>query len=504
MGCHVEGVALPHPCPHDPRTTEAGVRMRFACRPPKSDPLLMSKLRTFVRKWIRDHLKPVPADSDTSVPTWLDGTNYSLKRKEELLEKWKHFTKIDDPRQKYRRCKSFMKDETYVKYKHARGINSRSDEFKCFMGPIFKLIEAQLYKDHHFIKHVPVADRPRVILDRLFKIGAIYMATDYTAFESLFTKEVMGAVEFELYSFMTSELPEHQAFMRECWETLGGENVCTFKNFVVRLLATRMSGEMCTSLGNGFSNLMFMLFLCEYVGCTEIDGFIEGDDGIFSMLGQPPTSDDFARLGLNIKIELHDRLSTASFCGIVFDEGDCVNVTDPREVLASFGWTTSNYRGASKKKMLTLLRCKGLSYAHQYPGCPVIGALAHYALRISRSYDIRGVLEKNRRLSLWEREQLVAALKDSAKLKYVEPPMATRLLIEELYNLPVELQVSIETYLQSLDDLVPLDIAVLADICPREWSHYFENYSVVARAKDRQLEYPADVWPELAEWVREW
>jgi len=508
-GCHLKGAAMVHPCPHDPATIIAGVRHRFARRPPKSDPALLADLRVFVRSWIRRNLVPLSPNSDTSVETWLESTHYSRARKDELLKKWEEFTTLDDPSKKYRFCKSFMKDETYPKYKHARGINSRSDEFKCYMGPIFKLIENKLYKIHHFIKHVPVADRSKLIQETLYREGGRYVATDYTAFESLFVRELMDVCEFELYDYMTQALPEHDKFMKECWETLGGENICDYKTFVVRLLATRMSGEMCTSLGNGFSNLMFMLFMCERKGCKEVDGYVEGDDGIFSMIGEPPSSDDFAKLGLNIKMDIHDRLSTASFCGIIFDEGDCLNVTDPREVLASFGWTTSNYKCSKPNKLKMLLRAKSLSLAYQYPGCPIIASLARYGLRVTRSVSIERLLQKPSRMSMWEKEQLIEARqafrdKKWEKMTAVEVPIATRLLVEQMYNIPINVQLDIEQYLDSLDDVQELDIPIVLDLVPQEWVHYYDNYCFDAPIRDPDLEYSSTIWNQLDGFVREW
>jgi hypothetical protein len=500
LGCHVEGVALPQPCPNDPATMRAGVMKRFARAPPKPNPELMGRFNKFVRSWLSKNLAKLSPGSDTSIEKWLEGTSYPAWRKDELRKKMSEFTHLDDPSKKYKWCKSFMKDETYVSYKHARGINSRSDEFKCLVGPIFKLIESEVYECHHFIKHVPVADRPRVIAEALDKLGAKFMATDYTAFESLFTADLMEACEFELYDYMTSELPEHREFMRICHEILGGTNVCQYKSFVVQLLATRMSGEMCTSLGNGFTNLMVMLFLCEDAGCTEVDGYVEGDDGIFSMIGTPPSSARFAELGLIIKIELHDRLSTASFCGIIFDEFDRINVTDPREVLASIGWTSTRYARAKPSMLKTLLRCKGLSLAHQYPGCPVISSLSQYLLRVTRSHDVRRVLEKDRLLSMWDREQLAKALKDEKNIRKVDTPMATRLLIEDKFDLPVDVQLSIERYFDSLEELQPLNIPIFRSLCPKEWGHYYDSYTGgVQHRLSLELEYPA-LFNKMAGW----
>jgi len=503
LGCHFLGAALPHCDPLDPETMKAGVVKRFASKPPTADRAMRRRLKLFVKRWVKEHLTPLAPDTDVSVEHWLENTNYPLWRKEQLRKKWEEFTALDDKSKKYRMCKSFMKDETYPDFKHARGINSRSDEFKCYVGPMFKAIEEEVYKLEEFIKHVPVADRPRVIYEKLYVHGATYLATDYTSFEALFTEQLMRDCEFILYEYMTQHHPEHLRFMRAVWETLGGTNVCEFKTFVVYLIATRMSGEMCTSLGNGFSNLMFMLFMCHEKGCTNVNGFIEGDDGIFRVLGTPPTPDDFAQLGLNIKLDIHSDLSAASFCGIIFDETDLINVTDPLEVLMTFGWTTRQYYGSRKSKLLTLLRCKGLSLAHQYPGCPVISALAQYALRISRSHDVRQVLNKDHHMSMWEREQLLDAIKDERKIKAVAPGMATRLLVENKFGLPVEVQMRLEAYLNSLDTLQPLEFPELEDYTKPSWVQYYRDYSVENIGK-KELETPGIVFNKIAGHRRGW
>lgn len=405
LGCHYVGAALPKPDISDPVTAEAGVRKRFCFQPPRPSRRVLKRLRAFVRTWCRKHLTPLAPDSDVSVESWLDQTDYPAWRKQELKAKWDEVKDIWDDPDNFT-CKSFIKDETYGEYKHARGINSRSDEFKCAVGPIFRLIEKEVFKLDWFVKKVPVSERPAYIKKRLMRVGAKYYATDYSAFESLFTRELMEACEFELYRYMVRGLPDAVNFIALVESVLGGLNRCEYKHFWVELAATRMSGEMCTSLGNGFSNLMFMLFVCQQVGAHDEIGVVEGDDGLFTMWGTSPTEADFARLGLVIKLQEHSDLCSASFCGIIFDPEDCINVTDPREVLCSFGWTVRQYHGCRPGLKKVLLRCKALSYAHQYPGCPVIAALARYGLRVTRSVDIRGFLEKDRTLSWWERTQL--------------------------------------------------------------------------------------------------
>jgi hypothetical protein len=455
----------------------AGVMKRFAIRPPEPDEQLLEELRAFTRKWIRDHLKPLPPDSDTSVNNWLDHTNYPLWRKEELRAEWERVHNVWD--KKWREVSSFMKDETYAEWKFNRGINSRSDGFKCAVGPIFKLIEEQLYQDPSFIKHVPVADRPMYIKSRLYRYGAKYYASDYTAFESLFVAKLMHAVEFELYEYMTQYVPGGPEWFALIREVLGGENWCKYRDFWVSLTATRMSGEMCTSLGNGFSNLMFMLFTCAKKGCTDVVGVVEGDDGLFALNGPAPTKDDFAKLGLVIKLEEHLELNTASFCGLVFDEEDCINVTDPREVLASFGWASARYASSGRKTLAALLRCRALSLAHQYPGCPIISALAQYGLRITREIPrmrMYKVVNSRKAMSGWERDQLISALRDESGIVVKKPPLRTRLLVERLYGISVESQLSIERYLDAKDDWFPLELDALVSTVHPSWRDYWTSY----------------------------
>ncbi len=224
LGCHVKGVSLPHPCSYDTDTMVAGVIKRFTFAPPVPDRVLLRKMKVFTKRWIRKNLTRIAADADTSVEGWLSRTNYPEWRKQELREKWAEVKDITDPLKRYFECNSFMKDEVYPSLKHARAINSRTDEFKCAVGPIFKLMEDKVYSHPAFIKHVPVKDRPAYISERLYRTGAKYAATDYTAFESLFTKELMMSCEFQLYKYLVRDLPEGKSFMDLIEASIAGNN----------------------------------------------------------------------------------------------------------------------------------------------------------------------------------------------------------------------------------------------------------------------------------------
>jgi len=493
LGCHVLGHALPHPDPDDVDTMLAGVVKRFASCPPEADPILLGKLGNFVDRFLKKNLVPLSPLVDRSVETWLSKTSYTLARKKELLEIYRQFPECL-PR--FFKVKGFMKDETYPTWKHARGINSRHDRFKVEVGPVFKLIEDAVYKLKYFIKHTPVHLRAQKIKDALFAIGRKYFATDYTAFESLFVKKLMEMCEFKLYEYMVQYLPEGADWLALVKKVLGGKNHISYKFFDLEIEATRMSGEMCTSLGNGFSNLMFFLFVAEESG-TLVDGFVEGDDGIFATLNDKPLKPElFTKLGLNIKLEVHLDLCSASFCGIIFDPEDCINVTDPREVLAGFGWTTNRYCKASAGRRMDLLRAKSLSYAYQYPGCPIISELAEYGLRMTRGRDIRHFVAQKWQTSQWEREQVLGL--DYKNIPRRAVGMNTRLLVERKYGISIEIQLKIEKYLRELEVLQPLDVPCFDLMTPQSWRDYAFNYQSLGKdqtppdmAPDHKILFPS-------------
>jgi hypothetical protein len=505
VGCHVKA-CRPVPDKLDPNTAVAGARYRFLRKPPPSDPALMREFKRFVEREVQARFVPISPDADVSVERWLSHTDYPDWRRKELQVQWDGVGSIWDPDKAHRyfRCSSFVKDEGYDTYKHARAINSRSDAFKCAVGPIFKLMEDVVYKDPSFIKHVPVADRPDYIMDRLYRVGSKYLATDFTSFEALFTKEMMMSCEFVLYEHLTQFLPTGAEFMRLVTDVIGGMTLCQFKTFSLQVEATRMSGEMCTSLGNGFSNLMFMLFLCERKGCTDVVGVVEGDDGLFTMEGIPPSTDDFADLGLIIKCDIHEDISTASFCGLIFDPTDRVNVTDPRKVLVDFSWVSPQFAVARVGKLHALLRCKAMSLAHQYPGCPILVSLARYGLRctpiISQERLLKVFSQKGATTSYQMRRFTHAILYGRIPLK--EIPMNTRLLVERQFGFSVEAQLSLEKYLDSLDRIQPLDHWTL-DALPQLWRDHFDRYSFQASRRDAMLQHMPLSFPHTGQSV-EW
>lgn len=491
LGCPVQGLALPHCNPSDPITLEAGVLKRFARTPPQPDrctdvnSISFENFVKFVQRKVPEMFTPLPATADTSFETWLAKTPYPDFRKKELTHVWNQKNRTLRPKDFL--VKSFMKDESYTEYKHARIINPRSDAFKCAFGPYIRLIEEEVYKHPAFIKKIPVADRPRYIEEMIEVAGAKYFWADFTAFESHFTPEVLRRVEFILYKHMAKNLPDKQKFF-DCLDVIAGTNHCVFKYFTLNCEGRRMSGEMNTSLGNGFVNLMLINYLFDFYGENNRT-VVEGDDSNTSFMNKCPTVEDFAKLGFTVKCGVVDKLEEMSFCGLVYTKEDRINVCDPLKALASFGWGKMNYVNARKSVLKDLLRMKALSFAHQYPGCPIVQELAHYALRCTRGRDISHLLS-SKRVSTWERESFQLNVTQGA-IPYRDIPLSTRLLCERVYGVSISQQLAVEDYLRSLTEIQPLAGPIRSLNFPVEWSDYHDFYSQVVDVNSLSSNYPA-------------
>jgi len=464
--------------------------------------------RLFCKRWV----PKLKSTDDRGFEGWIEHTPYSQGRREELKTVWKENQyMLENPlkvKSKYKnrvyKVKNFPKDEFYVAYKHPRLINSRTDLFKCMVGPIFAQISKALFnvrfpgKEYGpLIKYVPVSERPVVLHDLLYTPSGEYQVTDYTSFEAHFTAEMMSVCEFQLYRHCVSDLPEGEDFMALCDEAFTRTNKLENKWFLILIEATRMSGEMNTSLGNGFFNLIMMLYLASKSyqrHCKEnnlpaptmerfidkyyhyVKGVFEGDDGLCRFqIGCKPTESDFSEAGLIIKLEEHNEIGRASFCGNMFDEIDLVLVTDPLYVVATLGWTNRKYVHSSHKTKRALLRCKANSYLHQYPGCPIIQAMAEWILRVVE-------IDKPRELRLidqmdqWNKLQSIDAYK--APLKPRTVPTRTRALVESLYNIPIETQFRVEEWFNSQKTVCPINIPELLELFPTPWRHYARHHVI--------------------------
>lgn len=475
LGAHVDGACLPIPDPASLVGVVGGLCKRNCTRNPPPNKEILAKFEKFVGRWLRKWLVPLEGKL-ISIRQYLAESNYPLWRQLELLDvAIKRGFDVDgdadnDLQNRDDECIQFVKRETYRNYKECRLINSRTDAFKVFSGRFFHMIEQVLYKLKWFIKHWKVTDRPGVIAKELYEPGVPVKCTDYSSFESMFIPEVWSAAEGQLYRYMAQNLSQHDQLIIQ--KILAGVNVMKFRSregrVCTRVDGTRMSGDMCTSLGNGFTNLMMFLFVAEESG-VEADGFVEGDDGIFLTSG-PICSELFAALGATIKIKEVDA-NEASFCGNIFDLTEQNNVVDPIEKMVGFGWSTSRLAIGSGKNHAALLRAKALSLRYEYPHCPILLSMANWVLRCVPNVELGKVLT-DRSLDQWQSARLRSAVSERVEVG-VTP--RTRELVESIFGVSRNEQLMIEDWFDKQTTIRPIPISLIWSHVEQDWIRFWDR-----------------------------
>jgi len=427
--CAVPGYAPLHMDTNDPFTIECAFKKRLLRDIPKADRAVLARFKSFVRDYVKTH---IPRVEPLAFEEWLSSTTYNEERKSQLRHAYDELRGGLPSRKQASHIDTFVKSEFYTTWKHARMINSRSDAFKVWSGPRFKAIENAVYHTvPEFIKHVPVPERPALIA-AMRKTGLRYFATDFTAFESHFTSEFLNICENALYRYCLQSDVDAEFL---CQAIAGKNRMSTRTGVTAEVTGRRMSGDMCTSLGNGFTNLMLAKFIASEKG-GSISGFVEGDDGLFAT-DVNLTAEDYAALGFTIKIEEIQDPCTALFCGMVFaDSGEIVK--DPRKFVMGFGWTQS-FTSAGPRIMDELLRAKALSSVYETPQCPVIGAFARHALNVTKHVSPRFV------------DDGYHVPHDVKSIPAFKPSPDTRLLFESLYGISVPTQLLIEAAVSAGD-----------------------------------------------------
>jgi len=494
-GATMVGACLPHPHMKDVKGLMVSNIKRIMGTHPEPIPGLIEELHEYTKAYVKRY-QPLGRDQDFSVDAWLETTNYTLDQKREIRADYEEcLGRVVETRGRMNNIfpQCFQKDEFYDTFKYYRSIFARPNAFKAMAGPLFKHIEKVVFSDPHFIKKVPRTQWAREIRDAVVKTGRIYVSTDYSAFESQFREWVMRAVEFELYMHMTQFTPGYIAFL-ELLTIIAGKQRCQFKWFDVCVLACRMSGEMCTSLGNGFSNLIFFSFVMDKCNIKDWAGRFEGDDGIAGLTypADPADIKLFKQLGLTIKLQVHVKLATASFCGQVFDELELISIADPIKLLLKLGWSDVRYLHARKAKKQALAKAKAMSLLYQYAGCPVITRACLWVLRCTKKIDVRsawkGLSDYDRTLAIDAQAHLGEALQIANR----PVGAATRLLCTELYGMSVIEQKMLETEFDQMTELRPYDCSRFSHLVPEDCKMYFKNYARVIDSRDRTSSWYKD------------
>jgi len=488
-GCHVEGVALPKCDIKSSLDLFAGCEARFCHQCPAPKPDKLKSFADFVRWKVREEFTPLSPTTEINHKEWLESRPYTEKEKQGKWDAWISASErlTGSPSLRQMDFTMFMKDETYTDYKFGRAINGPSDVAKVAFGPFIAPVEALLFARPEFIKKIAVNERPAYIKNRFGNlVGGHFLTSDYSYFEASFTKEMKEAAEFQFLEYMWSELPQGPSITRAYKNWSSNGTTTRNKNFSVMLDAVRMSGESTTSLGNGFTNWMVAEYFA-FIGGSQLVGVYEGDDALLWFSKNPPSTQDYADLGFDIKLESHADLSTTSFCGQVFDFDDEAVLTDPAYVLAGFGWIPQRYLTARKSVKLSLIRAKAWSYGYQYQATPIISALARAYLRLTKSYDERKALEH---LDMYKRMELAKAFELGRP--ELDKPVGdgTRALMAKLYGVDIPTQLKYEAYFDNLSEIEPIPDWMNF---PAPWRHYSTNY--VRTVDPVNMDIPCETWP---------
>jgi hypothetical protein len=434
---------------------------------------------------------PIDPEYDFGVEEWLsETTSYTEADKARILKEiddYPDFKTTHDTKRAKRamRCECHIKDEPYPSWKPARPIKSRSDRWKAHVGPAFNAINKVLFKHRFFIKKVPLPDRSNYMKKMFEEFKSILNCTDYSKFESHFIRMVMEMTEFVFYDFVLQHTKIRSKFMADIRKVHSLKQTFKYQKFMTSFKATRASGEMCTSSGNGFSNFAFFNYLSKFLGAEEVAAVFEGDDGVTAIKPADIVmkTQDYEDLGLLCKLNQTVEFCEASFCGIVCDPDDMVQVTDVNKALVNFGWTNKKYANADHPTRMSLLRAKGYSMIYQYPGCPILQSLALYALRVTNKLTIH-----TRMLAMYAKRRLFQdrythdkyhELFDSLQGKILTSlptrlvPDKTRDLVNRLYGIAPESQIEFEHYLDSLTEVQQLTCSF--DF-PRQWHDAWDMY----------------------------
>lgn len=458
--------------------------------PDVMDRKTMRRFRSFVRRFIRKYIPVFAQNTVFDFYVWLAQTAYPEWRKKELIEAFNRMLQYGGAANELsilKHIKSFTKWEEYEQFKYARTINARCDAAKVTFGPYIHALETVMYSltygfSHSpFVKHIPVADRPRYIQDFLQLFGNSFYATDYKNYEGRQKRLLVLSCEMELYKHAFRNFPE---IVRKLQGTIAAEKQkLHFGDLVSVIDCARMSGEMSTSLGNGFLNMMAILFLCSERHIPVSGLVVEGDDGLVSS-PDFPVKEDFLKLNLDITIEKHDKISTAKFCQLVYTE-DYDVIVDPLKVLVRLGWIKSPRMHGDAHTIQALLKAKAYSYLYLAPNCPIVRELCLKVLELTSKVKPIFEYDYYHNLTITQKQKELA-YEGKLDVKLNEQlshpiPQAARELAYEVFDVNPVFGETVEKYIRSKTALDSLSEPWLCNECYRKYPDgytYAQYYSL--------------------------
>lgn len=417
---------------------------------------LVKEFGDFVDNYIQSHFTPIPERemSHEYMDEWLEDSKYTLAQKKIFHDFLDKIKEEQNPLQylkkncrlynKCYQCGTFIKKELLDEEKYPRLINPRPDEFKAIVAPYIKTIEHEVIYNKHFIK----GKLPEEVVERMKQIQENFLylyETDYSSFEGSFTLFFQQHCEMLLFNYMLSKNPKIQAIVNECYLK---KNVLILGKEKDKAMfeGSRMSGDMWTSLCNGFTNKMLLEFCIAKTAekinnPIQYDYIVEGDDG-FIGINQKVDFSYVKDLGFKLKmIEANDS-NNLSFCGHRYSP-DGTHFADFWFQIRKFGWSfdhvvLASYSGRTTNYEAALMRAKALSLLVNCGGMPILQELCVKIINLTE-----GVQVKTSHFDPWFVQQYHIERLDH--LSYFKPVTSeTRVYFQEVYGVEVREQIRIE------------------------------------------------------------
>jgi len=444
--------------PHDNTELKCGFRKRLIPEMPVVDQEVVKDFKKFVTKFLNTNFKPLPFKTkekeNNDFNHWIENQDhYPQTRKDSLREAFESL-KTQGLENKDYHIKSFIKREFYEDVKFCRFINARSDRFLSRVASFIHDIEDQVYRLKYFVKHKDITQIPH-LLAKLDKYK-LKLETDYSSFESGFNPFITDACECELFRFFLQNNEDCLHDVLGCYyQIVNGKiipriDLLKNKEFFAFVQGSRMSGDLWTSLGNGFTNLMIMLFYAEKYH-FKFEGMVEGDDGIFGMDQEYMKEKYYTDLGFKIKMQYVTNLCDTCFCGNLFDSHDLNLIISPEHLNRIFWTCNAQYLHAKSKLKEKLLRAKAMSMSILGKNTPIIFKLCYKILSLLGSGSL---IEHD----WWSRLKLrsYVAMRPDAVI-----PMSSRLLYNQHFGIPIDVQLLIENTIMSAKTIPELELAML-------------------------------------------
>lgn len=377
---------------HDESNWLRGVRKRVAHIENPIDTDLRNEYFDFVRTKILPRIPILPANLDERylLDEWLSHSNYNQKRQNVLRQKYEEFERGMKP-SRFLACKSFIKAEFYQSMKEPRIINSRSDWFKAKVGGYIHAMESLVY-DEHFIKHKPPLEVARIMKDIADGFSYFY-ETDYSSFEGTFYQDLMMNVELRLFQHCLHNYPNIVSLITRCYTS---KNVIVFKNkYVASFKGSRMSGDMWTSMANGFTNKTIVEFML-YKAQSDGNYLVEGDDG-YICSAKPLDVTIPNSLGFSLKCEAKEDFNDVSFCSLHQHEN--LLVPDVNRILRNYGavidfqlvnaFKRSNESKRARKLLRDYAKSKAYSLLSRCRGVPILQSMALQQIDFFKDAHVR-------------------------------------------------------------------------------------------------------------------